>query len=291
MNEYYKSRYNISKFFLNIDTDTYNNYLHVIIPLLYLIPIILFTLLIVLAFKIINITILLYLIIFVILLIATYKLINSLKSIITNPIINNYYDSYKLANLIYKENFENSDYVKSFLKSKLLQNINNIENLYGDKALIHLNNTYDILQYDEINEETSKYMTKLYINDFKKFKFLNQSMPFIYNIDTTIVIDLEVLNNNFPSEKKLLLKYFNDKYNINLNSLYQPFIFNTNNQKKMDKLIDNFKFNIYLYISVISYFILILLQGILINISTHITYIYLGIIIILLILMYIYNNI
>ena len=39
MNEYYKFRYNLYKFFLNIDNNDYNNLISIIIPLLYIIPI------------------------------------------------------------------------------------------------------------------------------------------------------------------------------------------------------------------------------------------------------------
>ena len=303
MNEYYKSRYNLSKFFLNIDTDTYNNYLNIIIPILYIIPVILLIFLIIFAFKTINLTIIIYIIMYVILILLTFRLIFVLTSIKTSPILNNYKNYYNLANTIYKENFNYSQVIRTILEKKLFKNINNIENVYGENASILLNNSFDLLQYDEINEE---YTTKIYIKDFKKFKFLNKSMGFIeiikdnYNLDANnepnidyYIINLKILEEYYPEsiEKKLLLKYLNDKYQTKLNILYQPSIFTPNFSRKFNKLIEYYKNSIYLYLAIITYFIIILLQGLFLIMNIGLTYIYLVIIIIAILLMYIYINI
>lgn len=292
MNEYYKLRYNLSKFFTNIDDDKYYNYLRIIIPILYIIPILLFALLVILAYKIINITIIIYIFLFIVLLIITYKLINSLKTIQKDPVIVNYINYYKIANIIYKENY-NSVYIKKLLKPKLLKNINNIENLYSENAINHLNNSFDILQYDEINKDTEKYISKIYIDNFKKFKFLNKSMQFIIDDrnNNCYIIDLQLLNDRFPNEKEQLLKYFNNKYNTNFKSLYNPLLFTPNYKRKFDIMVKNYKDNIYNYFAIIGFFILILVQGILLTLNATTTYIYSGIIITLILLMYIYNNI
>jgi len=292
MNEYYKYRYNLSKFFTNIDSDDYNDYLTIIIPVLYIIPLLLFVLLLILGYKNMNVTIIIYIFLFIGLLIMTYKLIQSLKSIQTNPIITNYITFYKLANMIYKENFFNSTFVKLSLKEPLLLAINNIENLYGDQALTHLNNSYDILQYsDEISPKNNDFITKLYINDFKNFKFLNKFMQFINNINNSYIIDLQLLNDRFPTENKLMLKYFNDKYQITLKSLYQPLIITTSYNRKFDKMLNDYKKTIYYYFAILLFFILIILQAILLQLNALMTYIYLGSIILIIILLYIYNNI
>ena len=169
MNEYFKVRYNLSKFFLNVDNNVYEYYLNIIIPLLYLVPILLLGLpfIFIKSYNdVINITTFIYIFLLVILMVITYKLINSLKDIQTNPIINKYNDYYKLVNIIYRENYANSKkYVQLEVKEKLLKNIGNIENLYGEKARRFLNTTKDLLQYDDnINE---KFATRLYIDNFK----------------------------------------------------------------------------------------------------------------------------
>lgn len=294
MKEYYKSRYNLSNFFANIDTDTYNNYLSIVIPSLYIIPVLLLIFLLAFGYKIMNITIIIFIFLFIGLIIITYKLIKSLKSIQTHPLIVKYIDFYKIANMIYKENYFNSTFVNATLKDELLSTINNIENLYGDDAIFHLNNSYDILRYSELNKYNEKYYTKLYIDNFKNFKFLNKSMQFIVDntdITSSYIIDLQLLSEKFPEQHKELLKYFNNKYYIDLKSLYQPVLFTSNYKTKFDKLVKDYKNNIYNYFWILIFFVVIILQAILLQINTAITYIYSGIIIILILLMYIYNNI
>lgn len=295
MKEYYNSRYNLSNFFANIDTNNYNNYLSIVIPSLYIIPVFLLIFLIIFGYKIMNISIIIFIFLFVGLIIITYKLIKSLKSIQTHPLIVKYIDFFKTANTIYKENYFNSTFVNATLKDELLLSINNIENLYGDDAIFHLNNAYDILRYSELNKDNENYYTKLYIDNFKNFKFLNKSMPFIVdtttNINNSYIIDLQLLSEKFPEEHKELLKYFNNKYYIDLKSLYQPVLFTSNYKTKFDKLVKDYKNNIYYYFWILIFFVVIILQAILLQINTAITYIYLGIIIILILLMYIYNNI
>ena len=252
MNEYYKFRYNLSKFFLNIDNDTYNNYLNIIIPLLYIIPLLLILLLGFFSYKqSINISIIIYIIMLIILVILTFRLLFVLTSIQSSPILNSYKKYYSLANTIYKENF-NSSYIKEQLKLKLLKNINNIENVYSDNASTLLNSSYDLLQYDEIDEQ---YTTKIYIDDFKKFKFLNKKMsgfitdiPDPYEPENTkyYIINLKILEEYYSDsiEKKLLLKYINDKYQTNFSVLYQPSIFTLNFTRNLNKLIKYFQYSI-----------------------------------------------
>ena len=297
MNEYYKVRYNLSKFFLNIDSNTYENYLNIIIPILYLIPFLLLGLLLFTFIKsydnIINITTMIYIIMIVILVFISYKLINSLKDIQTNPIIKNYYEYYNLANIIYRENYMTSktSYVQSEIKNKLLKNIGNIENLYGEKARKLLNTTKDILQYDDnINEE---FTTKLYIDNTNKplnKHYIQEKTP--YDDYKIKYIDLKIMEEYYgdTDDKKTLLDYLNKKYNSNLTKLYIPSIFTGNFNKGFHTMISNYKYNIYLYLVIIVYFILILFQGLLLNLNGAISYIYLAIIIILIILMYIINN-
>lgn len=289
MNEYYKYRYNISKFFTNTDNDDYYNYLMIIIPVLYIIPVLLLILLFILGYKKLNVTIIIIIFLFVLFIILTYRLIRSLKSIQNDEIISNYMKFYKVANMIYKENYFNSNFVNVQLKDQLLLAINNIENLYGEQALAHLNSSYDILQYSsDINND---YINKLYIDNFKKFKFLNSSMQFIIVNNNNYIIDLQLLSDRFPNEHEKLLKYFNNKYKTNLKSLYQPVLFTANYKRKFDKMMKDYKNNIFNYLWILLFFIIVILQAILLNLNVIMTYIYLGSIIIIILLMYIYNNI
>lgn len=277
MNEYFKVRYNLSKFFLNVDNNVYEYYLNIIIPLLYLLPILLLGVpfIFIKSYNdIINITTFIYIFLLVILMVITYKLINSLKDIQTNPIINKYNDYYKLVNIIYRENYANSKkYVQLEVKEKLLKNIGNIENLYGEKARRFLNTTKDLLQYDDnINE---KFATRLYIDNFKNFKYLLNNNYYVvkekpYSDDIDVIfIDLktieELYNNRNIKERTLLLNYLNQKYNTNLTKLYIPSIFTGRFNKEFQKIVNDYTYSIYLYMAIISYFIIILFQGILLN--------------------------
>jgi len=291
MQEHYKSRFNISGFFTNYFNDFYNNYLIIIMPLLYIIPILLFVFLFILSYKIMNVTIIICVFLYIGLLIVSYRLIKSLKIIQIHPLITNYINFYKTANLIFKENFFNSDYVNILFKEQLLSSINNASNLYGDDALFLLNTSYDLLLFLEINPDTNNYITKLYIDDFKQFKFLNKSMQFISQTSEGFIIDLKLLSEKFPIEHQQLLKYFNDKYYTKLKSLYQPLAFTANYQNRFDRIIKNFKNIIFNYLWILFIFIIILLQVILLNLNSTMTYIYSGVIISLILLMYIYNNI
>jgi hypothetical protein len=267
--------------------------------MLYLVPILLLGLpfIFIKSYRdIITITTFIYIFIVFILIGITYKLISSLKDIQSNPIINDYYEYYKLANIIYRENYTTSKkYVQSKLKDKLLKNIGNIENLYGEKARRLLNTSKDLLQYDDSISED--FVTKLYIENYKNFKYLLNKNNFIiettpYENYSVKYVDLKIMEEYYgdSDELKSLLKYFNQKYNTNLKKLYIPSIFTGNFSKNFRKMIDDYKYSIYLYLAIIVYFILVLLQGLLLNLNGTITYIYLSIIIIIIILMYIINN-
>jgi hypothetical protein len=88
------------------------------------------------------------------------------------------------------------------------------------------------------------------------------------NYDVTF-IDLQTMEEYYKDreikERKILLNYLNQKYNTNLKTLYIPSIFTGNFNKRFKKMVDDFKYSIYLYIAIISYFIIILFQGILLN--------------------------
>ena len=88
MNEYYYIRYNLYKYFLNIDDDSYNYNLSIIIPILYII-LVLLSLFGLLLFQNITGYTIIYMILLISLYIITYKLIISLKSITTDETLIN----------------------------------------------------------------------------------------------------------------------------------------------------------------------------------------------------------
>jgi hypothetical protein len=97
--------------------------------------------------------------------------------------------------------------------------------------------------------------------------YVSKETPYT-NYEVTF-IDLKTMEEYYKdrqiSERKLLLNYLNQKYNINLTTTYIPSIFTGNFNKKFRKIIDDYKYSIYLYLTIISYFILVLFQGILLN--------------------------
>ena len=148
MNEYYKRRYNISNYFLNIDSDEYYNYMNIIILLLAVILIIvtIHPILFIIINKKINITIAIYLIFLIFYYIISYKLYISLKNISSNELLLTYNNYYNIANIIFKENLNNANFNNS-INDGIIKNINNIEDIHGNKANEFKNTTKDILNY------------------------------------------------------------------------------------------------------------------------------------------------
>lgn len=302
MNEYYNIRYNIYKYFLNIENDDYDYYLSILIPLIYLIIILLSLFVLVLIQKINSYTII-YIIFLVLLYITVYKLISSLKSIRTNETLMKYKNFYDLTNIIFKENLEYAivfkrkkddiymnDDVKYLYSNKetILSNINNIDNIYGEDAKKLLNSSHDLLKYFDLNEYIEKgFYKRLYLS---KFNFIDKNMPYIIedNIYKNIkYIDLEILE-DFELQRKQLLDYLNKKYNKSL--LYgSKNIFTADFSKKLEKLISNYKINIYYFIGISIYFIIIILHSLFVYFNYILTYIYILLVIISLIILYYYN--
>jgi hypothetical protein len=287
MNEYYKKRYNLSNYFLNIDNDDYATYMYIILILILIILIIytIHPILFIIINKRTNISIIIYIIFLIVLYIISYNLYISLKNISSNELILSYHNYYKLANIIFKENLNNTN-LKSDFKNRIIKNIKIIENIYdNNKANIFFNTSTDILKYythinlsyDNTNENSNIeniYTQRLYI-DLKNFKFLhinleskfinndtnNIDLMEISNDDKHSYVDLKIMEEYYKdsNEKKLLLKYINNKYYTNFNNLYIPSIFTSKFNKKLDNIINNLKNNIYnfIYISIIKHIILL----------------------------------
>lgn len=298
MNEYYYIRYNLYKYFLNIDDDNYNTNLSIIITILYIILILLSLFALLLLQNITGFTII-YIILLVFYYIITYKLIISLKSISTNETLIKYKNFYELRNIIFKENFkyaldvknvekiEEINYLKSN-KDTIIKNINNTENIYGKEANKLLNSSYDLLKYFDLNEYIEKgFYNRLYV---KNLNFIQTSLPYIirHPTQTTIVyINFELLE-DYPTQQKELLKYLDLKYNKKL-SFTSKNIFTADFNKKLNNTISNYKTIIYYYIAISVCFIIILLHGLFVYFNRTLASIYFSLIIIALIVLYYYN--
>jgi hypothetical protein len=319
MNEYYKKRYNISNYFLNIDTDDYYNYMTIIIIFLAIMLIIytIHPIIFIITNKKVNITVAIYIFFLIFYYIISYKLYISLKNISSNEYLLNYNTYYNLANIIFKENLNNANFKDKTINEGIIKNISNIENIYGNKTYEIKNTTKDLLKYythnnnNNTNEKDNDnsnieniYTQRLYI-DFKNFKFLHQNLKFI-NYDNTNIdlkqdesndknntyVDLKIMEEFYKNtnERKLLLNYINSKYYTNFNYLYSPSILTSRFNKKINMLIDEFKNNIYNYIYISIYFLIISLQNLLIQFNIYLVNLYIVIIAILFIIMYYYTN-
>lgn len=302
MNEYYKKRYNITNYFLNIDDDEYNNYMTMITIFLFIMLIIytIYPIIFIIINKKVNITIVIYIIFLIFYYIISYKLYISLKNISSNELLLNYKNYYNLANVIFKENLNNIKF-KNNINDIIIKNINNIENVYGNKANIIRNTTPDILKYYTHNSNSNLnsnieniYTQRLYI-DYENFKYLHKNLKFIVSvddIDKTQYVDLKILEEYYKNttERKLLLNYINNKYNTNFKYLYTPTILTARFNKKLDIIINDMKNNIYNYIYISIYFLIISLQNLLIQFNIFMVYLYISVISILFIFMYYYTN-
>jgi hypothetical protein len=297
MNEYYNTRYNLYKYFLNVDADDY--YLKIIILILYLITFILsvFAIMLLLNFNGYSI---IYIILLISYYVITYNLIISLKSIRTNETLIKYGKFYEFTNIIFKENLEyalnsyndnqnvlqnaNVKYLYS-IKDTILVNINNIENLYGEDAEKLYNSSDDLLKYFNLDEYISKgFYNKLYID---KLNFIDKNLPYIIKENKDIkYINFEILE-RYDKQKSQVINYLNVKYNKNL-SFWSKHIFTPNFYKNLNTLIANYKKNIYYYIFISMIFIIILLHSLFVYFNYVLTYIYISIIIIAFIILY-YN--
>ena len=297
MNEYYYIRYNLYKYFLNIDDDNYNYNLSIIIPILYII-LVLLSLFGLLLFQNITGYTIIYMIFLISLYIITYKLIISLKSITTDETLIKYKKFYELRNIIFKENlayalnkYKNGitnipdiTYLYSN-KKEILKNINNTENIYGNDAKKIFNSSYDLLKYFDLNEYIEKgYYNRLYVENIN---FMQKNLPYIIRKNDITYINFELLE-DYPEQQLELLKYFNIKYNKNF-SFTSKNIFTPDFIKKLNKSISNYKINIYYYIAISVFFIVILLHGLFVYLNNILASLYLIIIILSLIILYYFN--
>ena len=299
MNEYYKIRYNITKYFINLDIQLslLKNLIYVVLILSCVFLISLFS-----NDYLNSINFSIYIIHLIFLLYTSYILLKTINEIKNNTILNNYNNYFDLINCIFKENLSNaiSIYKTSKIdkntklynlyniKDELVNYINNIENIYSkDDINILISSTPDIIKYYDIDKYiNNNYDKHLYITSNSKF---NNSRFIKYlrtENDNHMYIDLQLLN-KYPI-KSNLLDYLNNKYNKNFTNVYLEPPFNSPLfEYKINNLVEEFKWSIYNYLMTISFFIFIILHGLYLNYNINIIYIYIISIIIAILLIFI----
>ena len=310
MEEYYKIRYNLYKYFMNIDSDTYDIYIYIfiinIIILGILLPIFLIS-----VIKNVNIYILIFALFIILFYYISYKLYYLFKNIQNNNELKSYKLLYEILNIIYRENKETIKDIEKFnnMENDILKpNIRHIENIYDDSKINNLilksENNNDIIKYYDLDDylnndnafnllynekDTKSFITTIGVNnDYINYTYKYDKKTFI-QIKLNILFDKNrIIDDNIIETRNKLLKYINKKYNKNLSTLYINLDINDDKYLYKD-LIKTLKSNILYYTIIVSYFILMMLHGLFINLNILLTYIYIFTITIFIFIMYYYN--
>ena len=269
MNEYYKIRYNITNYFLNLDIQ-----LSLLKNLLYIV-LILCSFFIILIFNDTSINTIIYIIHFIYLIYTSYILLKTIDDIKKNEIINNYNNYFQLINCIFKENLYNAININKIskinkntklyelynIKDELIKYINNIENIYIERDInILISSTPDIIKYYDIDKYINNNFDKhLYLPKNSKFNNDRYKKYLKYEFNDEIYLDLQLLNNN--PIKSELLNYLNKKYGKNFNNVYlEPPFESPSFNNKINKVVNDYKWTIYNYLISIAFFIFIILH-------------------------------
>jgi len=310
MEEYYKIRYNLYKYFMNIDSDTYDIYIYIfiinIIILGILLPIFLIS-----VIKNVNIYILIFALFIILFYYISYKLYYLFKNIQNNNELKSYKLLYEILNIIYRENKETIKDIEKFnnMENDILKpNIRHIENIYDDSKINNLilksENNNDIIKYYDLDDylnndnafnllynekDTKSFITTIGVNnDYINYTYKYDKKTFI-QIKLNILFDKNrIIDDNIIETRNKLLKYINKKYNKILSTLYINLDINDDKYLYKD-LIKTLKSNILYYTIIVSYFILMMLHGLFINLNILLTYIYIFTITIFIFIMYYYN--
>ena len=146
MEEYYKIRYNLYKYFFNVDNDNYNS---IVSLLFYIILSILMGLscFLIVAINMVDFNLILFIIMLILYIFSCYYLLSSLSNIEKDDNLNTYKQYYDICNTIYREN--------GIIDNTIVPNIKNIEKIFDPSELnIFINNNInnnDILKYVDLN--------------------------------------------------------------------------------------------------------------------------------------------
>jgi hypothetical protein len=263
MEEYYKIRYNLYKYFFNVDNDNYNT---IVSLLMY---VILSIILCLSCFLIVAInTVDFYLILFVIFLIfyifSCYYLIKVLSDFQKDENLNIYKQYYDICNTIYRES--------GIIDATIVPNIKNIEKIFDSTELnIFINNNInnnDILKYVDLNnfDNTRLFFDQNNIPDL----IIDYNCVSFYKNKTYIGLDVlfdSDVSNTYKDAQQVVLNYINRKYNKKYKTLYIPK--NTRDINKYDKYITKIRQNCYIFVLLSIYFLIICLHGLFIRYSYY----------------------
>lgn len=299
MNEYYKIRFNFTKYFINLDIQ-----LSLIKNLIYVV-LLLSLIFIISIFNNNNhlnpINFSIYILHIIFLIYISYILLKNIYDIKKNELIINYNNYFELVNCIFKENLANSIniyktngiqkntnlYDLYLINDELIKNVNDIENIYNSPDVNSLlASTSDILKYYDIEKLINNNFDKrLYLTSNSKFNN-NRYNKYLNNENNEKYLDLELLN-DYPI-KSQLLDYLNKKYSKNFSDVYlKPPFLSPSFNNKFNEIIDEFKWNVYNYLMTISFFIFLILHALYLSYNHYITYIYIILIIIFIIILFI----
>jgi Ca2+/Na+ antiporter len=276
MEEYYKIRYNLYKYFFNVDNENYD---FILTTLFYIILCVLMCLacFFIVVIDTVDLYLITFVIFFIVYLYLSYCLLRTLSDIDKDENLNVYKTYYDLCNVIYREN--------GIIDINIVPNIKNIEKIFDPSELnIFINNNItnnDILKYTDLNNFDN---TKLYF-DPKTMLDLFISNNYIASDTNKSYIKLDVLfndvsyNNPLKDSQQVVLNYINRKYKKHYTTLYIPK--NSLEINKYDNYISKIRQNSYLFILLSVYFLVIGFHGLFLRYDYYLISTYLIIILLL----------
>jgi hypothetical protein len=257
MEEYYKIRYNLYKYFFNVDNDNYNT---IVSLLVYIILSILMGLscFLIVAIDAVDFYLIAFIIFLILYIFSCYYLIKVLSDIEKDDNLKTYKQYYDICNIIYREN--------KIIDDTIVINIRNIEKIYDPSELnIIINNNInnnDILKYIDLNNFDN---TRLFFNR-NDIPGLIIDYSFIGSYKDKSFIKLDILfdyDNSYKDAQQVVLNYINKKYKKRYTTLYIPK--NSRDINKYDKYISKIRLNSYIFILLSIYFLIICLHGLFIR--------------------------
>jgi len=255
MEEYYKIRYNLYKYFFNVDNDNYNT---IVSLLIYIILSILMGLscFLVVAINTVDFYLILFIIMLILYIFSCYYLITILSNFEKDNNLDTYKQYYDICNTIYREN--------GIIDNKIVPNIKDIEKIFDPSELnIFINNNInnnDILKYVDLNnfDNTRMYFDQNNIPDL----IIDYNFVSFYKNKSYIKLDVlfeNDINDSYKEAQRIILNYINKKYKKRYTTLYIPK--NSRDINKYDIYISKIRQKFYVFILLSIYFLIIFLHG------------------------------
>ena len=255
MEEYYKIRYNLYKYFFNVDNDNYNT---IVSLLIYIILSILMGLscFLIVAINSVDFYLIAYVIMLILYIFSCYYLITILSNFEKDNNLDTYKQYYDICNTIYREN--------GIIDNKIVPNIKDIEKIFDPSELnIFINNNInnnDILKYVDLNnfDNTRMYFDQNNIPDL----IIDYNFVSFYKNKSYIKLDVlfeNDINDSYKEAQRIILNYINKKYKKRYTTLYIPK--NSRDINKYDIYISKIRQKFYVFILLSIYFLIIFLHG------------------------------